>query len=118
MEFQPWACIYSPVPLLPSPLPPTHTHAWKAHTHTHTQNRNHPVVQNGVSLYFRGFPILQATLQSLLEKGMSNAQEVILTGCSAGGLATYIHADYVASILPPTAKYRAMADAGCVKSLC
>ena len=43
---------------------------------------------------------------------MKYAQEVILTGCSAGGLATYIHADYVATVLPKSAKFRAMADAG------
>ena len=43
---------------------------------------------------------------------MKNANEVILTGCSAGGLATYVHADYIASIIPQSAKFRAMADAG------
>jgi O-palmitoleoyl-L-serine hydrolase len=32
---------------------------------------------------------------------------VLLTGCSAGGLATYLHADYVASIVPASVtKYR------------
>ena len=45
---------------------------------------------------------------------MKNADEVILTGCSAGGLGTYIHADYVASVVPQSAKFRAMADAGYV----
>ena len=77
-----------------------------------THNRKDAVVQNGTKLYFRGFPILQAVLESLMDKGMKNAQEVILTGCSAGGLATYIHADYVASMLPPSVKYHAIADAG------
>jgi len=43
---------------------------------------------------------------------MNSASEVILTGCSAGGLATYLHTDYVKSILPSSVKYRAMADAG------
>ena len=80
----------------------------------HAPFRNHPVTHNGTVLYFRGFPILQAALQSLLDKGMKNADEVILTGCSAGGLGTYVHADYVASIVPQSAKFRAMADAGYV----
>ena len=79
---------------------------------TYALCRDNPVVQNGTTLYFRGFPILKATIQSLLDRGMSNAQEVILTGSSAGGLATYIHADYVASLLPQSVKYRALADAG------
>lgn len=30
----------------------------------------------------------------------------------AGGLATYIHADYVKSVLSPIVKYHALADAG------
>lgn len=30
----------------------------------------------------------------------------------AGGLATYIHADYVKSVLDPSVKYHAIADAG------
>ncbi len=47
---------------------------------------------------------------------MKNANEVILTGCSAGGLGTYIHADYVASVVPQSAKFLAMADAGYVIS--
>lgn len=45
---------------------------------------------------------------------MKNADEVILTGCSAGGLGTYVHADYVASVVPQSAKFQAMADAGYV----
>ncbi len=30
----------------------------------------------------------------------------------AGGLATYLHADYVQSVLQPSVKYHALADAG------
>lgn len=36
----------------------------------------------GTNIYFRGFKILQTVLKSVKDKGMSNAQEVILTGCS------------------------------------
>ena len=68
----------------------------------------------GTTLYFRGFKILQATLDSLMKAGMSSATDVILTGCSAGGLATYLHAQYVYDQLPSQAKqgYHAIADAG------
>lgn len=89
--------------------------------------------------------MLDALLDNLLESGLNNATEVILTGCSgvsyhyvhsrvsaecstiilvfivviyshmihtAGGLATFIHADYVGAYLPQNIKYRAFADAG------
>ena len=41
-----------------------------------------PVNVKGTNIYFRGFKILQLILQSVMDKGMSNAKEVILTGCS------------------------------------
>lgn len=86
--------------------------------------------------------MLDALLDNLLESGLNNATEVILTGCSgvlchsvcsrintehstiiivvshmihiytAGGLATFIHADYVGAHLPENIEYRAFADAG------
>ncbi|XP_011408782.2 PREDICTED: pectin acetylesterase 5-like [Amphimedon queenslandica] len=71
-----------------------------------------PVNVHGTDLYFRGFKILQAIIHLLMSKGMKNAQEFILTGCSAGGLATYLHADYIRSLFPPSVKYRAISDAG------
>ncbi len=33
-------------------------------------------------IYFRGFRILKATLKALFEKGLNDASEVVLTGCS------------------------------------
>lgn len=36
----------------------------------------------------------------------------IFSDFAAGGLATYLHADYVAAYLPPGIEFRAMADAG------
>jgi len=74
--------------------------------------RANPVDWKGSTIYFRGLKVLQANLAALLHAGMNSASEVILTGCSAGGLATYLHTDYVKSILPSSVKYRAMADAG------
>lgn len=41
-----------------------------------------PVQVGGTSIYFRGIKILDAIIQSLKDGGMSNAQEVIFTGCS------------------------------------
>ena len=49
-----------------------------------------------------------------MTKGLNDSTEVILTGCSAGGLATYLHADFVKQAIPQTAKYHAIPDAGYV----
>ena len=93
-----------------------------------TTDRDKPLDIDGTMIYFRGFRILKATLKALFEKGLNDASEVVLSGCSgtdghvssahyhlsfiAGGLATYLHADYVQSALGSTVKYHALADAG------
>lgn len=50
-------------------------------------------------LYFRGKRILDAAIETLRAPeyggGLDLATDVLLTGCSAGGLATFLHADYV-----------------------
>ncbi|XP_011405404.1 PREDICTED: pectin acetylesterase 5-like [Amphimedon queenslandica] len=71
-----------------------------------------PVQVSGTSIYFRGIKILEAIIQSLKDGGMNSAEEVILTGCSAGGLAAFLHADRVKSLLPRSVKYRVLPDAG------
>ena len=80
----------------------------------------------------RGYRILEAIINNLNEvRGMSAATDVVLTGCSgsyvaisiviflslpfsfeAGGLAVYLHADYVGTLLADGAKYKAFPDAG------
>lgn len=44
-------------------------------------------------------------------KGLLNADAAILSGCSAGGLATYLHCDAFASLVAPTPT-KCVADAG------
>jgi len=63
-------------------------------------NRDEPLVVTGLDgkkkpLYFRGKRIIDATLQTLLTLGLDKADNVLLNGCSAGGLATFLHTDYV-----------------------
>merc|ERR1719240_1613060 len=63
-------------------------------------DRDQPLVVTGLdgkqkSLYFRGKRIIDATLQTLRTLGLNKAENVLLTGCSAGGLATFLHTDYV-----------------------
>lgn len=57
---------------------------------------------------------VDAIIQTLTEKhSFGTAETVLLTGCSAGGLATYLHTDYVASQLPTSVtKYGASAISG------
>ena len=67
-----------------------------------------------MTLYFRGRRVLRALVQTLISRfGMSTAQEVMLSGGSAGGLATFLQADFVGGLLPPSVrKYRAVPISG------
>ncbi|KAL2550480.1 Pectin acetylesterase 9 [Forsythia ovata] len=68
---------------------------------------------NGTSLlYFRGQRIWQAILLDLLPKGLGQAKKALLSGCSAGGLATFLHCDNFTSYLPKNASVKCLSDAG------
>uniref|UniRef100_A0A803N7L1 Pectin acetylesterase n=1 Tax=Chenopodium quinoa TaxID=63459 RepID=A0A803N7L1_CHEQI len=73
----------------------------------HPNNELH----NGTSLFFRGQLIWEAVMDELLAKGMSNAIQALLSGCSAGGLATMIHCDDFRAKLPKIAIVKCLADA-------
>ncbi|KAL2934324.1 Pectin acetylesterase 5 [Bienertia sinuspersici] len=60
---------------------------------------------------FIGQLIWDAVIDELLEKGMSNTRQALLSGCSAGGLATMIHCDDFRAKLPKTAIVKCLADA-------
>eukprot|EP00041_Stephanoeca_diplocostata_P014326 m.259386 g.259386 ORF g.259386 m.259386 type:complete len:333 (+) comp19662_c0_seq12:37-1035(+) len=64
-----------------------------------------PKTIHGGQMYFRGRRVLDALLQDLLDNhGLDKATEVLLSGGSAGGLSTFLHADYVRSQLPASVK--------------
>ncbi|XP_060211194.1 pectin acetylesterase 8-like [Lycium barbarum] len=63
-------------------------------------------------LYFRGARIFKAIMEDLWSKGMKNAENAILTGSSAGGLATILNCDKFKSLLPNVARVKCVADAG------
>jgi len=66
-------------------------------------------------LHYRGRANLDAALDSLLARGLSNASNVVFTGGSAGGLATYFHLDHVAKRVrrwAPSVKVVGLGDAG------
>lgn len=84
-------------------------------------DRSEPVVVIGLdgkqkSLFFRGKRILDAVLSTLLTMGLDKAQNVLLTGFSAGGLATFLHADYVHNFLKsagvPIRRFKAAPESG------
>eukprot|EP00850_Spirogloea_muscicola_P012090 SM000077S21564 [mRNA] locus=s77:225245:233805:- [translate_table: standard] len=72
-----------------------------------------PVFENGTALYFRGHRILHAIIDDLLlNRGLAAADQVFVTGCSAGGLSVYLHCDEIVARMPPTATSKCLADAG------
>ena len=48
-------------------------------------------------MYFRGIKNIDATIEWALQNGLKTATEFVLTGGSAGGLSTFLHADRVAA---------------------
>ncbi|CAF2102476.1 hypothetical protein BRARA_E03089 [Brassica rapa] len=68
--------------------------------------------KNGTRLFFRGQLIWETIMDELLSMGMSDAKQGILTGCSAGGLATLIHCDYFRDHLPKDAAVKCVSDGG------
>ena len=73
----------------------------------------HPVVvaPGAPPIYFRGARVLRAMIAFLRAEGLADATEVVITGCSAGGLSTYAHADTWSAALPK-ARVVAMPDSG------
>ncbi|GMH09625.1 hypothetical protein Nepgr_011466 [Nepenthes gracilis] len=68
-------------------------------------------VNPATKLYFRGSRVWRAIIDDLLAKGMKNAQNAILAGCSAGGLTAILHCDSFSALLPG-AKVKCLSDAG------
>lgn len=88
-------------------------------------------------LQFRGQRIWEAAMTELMSKGMRNAQQVkilfaffillvfvihnlillivlqsLLSGCSAGGLASILHCDEFHTLFPSSTKVKCLSDAG------
>ncbi|KAF5480419.1 hypothetical protein F2P56_001171 [Juglans regia] len=68
---------------------------------------------NGTSLlYFRGQKIWDAIIHDLLPKGLGCARKALLSGCSAGGLASFLHCQNFTNYLPENASVKCLSDAG------
>jgi hypothetical protein len=76
-----------------------------------------PTVVDNSTLHFRGRSILDAEIESILtDRGMSKATDVVISGCSAGGLATFLHCDHWAAAIDKatTAETGAGAKVACM----
>ncbi|TXG54595.1 hypothetical protein EZV62_019851 [Acer yangbiense] len=69
-------------------------------------------VNPATNLHFRGARVFLAVIDDLLAKGMKNAQNAILSGCSAGGLTSILHCDKFRTLIPMGTKVKCFADAG------
>ncbi|KAK8961051.1 hypothetical protein KSP40_PGU017984 [Platanthera guangdongensis] len=63
-------------------------------------------------LFFRGQRIWSAAMEELMSLGMCYADQAILTGCSAGGLATIHHCDRFRALFSGSTRVKCLADAG------
>ncbi|KAL6627813.1 hypothetical protein ACP70R_031539 [Stipagrostis hirtigluma subsp. patula] len=63
--------------------------------------------------YLRGQRIWDAAIRHLLSIGMASADQLLLTGCSSGGLAVILHCDEFRAFFPSRgATVKCLADAG------
>ncbi|CAH9100663.1 unnamed protein product [Cuscuta europaea] len=67
----------------------------------------------GTPLYFRGARIYKAVMQEVLHKlGMKMAENALLVGGSAGGVAVSLHCDGFRDLLPKATRVKCFSDAG------
>ncbi|KAJ8444088.1 hypothetical protein Cgig2_025089 [Carnegiea gigantea] len=64
------------------------------------------------NLYFRGQRIWLAAMEELMSQGMRHANQALLSGCSAGGLATILHCDKFQALFPWNTRVKCLSDAG------
>lgn len=69
-------------------------------------------VNPATNLHFRGARVFVAIIEDLLAKGMKDAKNAIISGCSAGGLTSILNCDKFKSLLPAATKVKCLADAG------
>jgi len=76
-------------------------------------NRIEPYTHNGTTLYFRGKSIVESVFDDLAARfALFNATEIIITGCSAGGISVYLHIDWIRQRIPAHIKVSAAPDSG------
>lgn len=70
-------------------------------------------VSAALPFQFSGHNNIRAIMDSLLNStSLRNAAQLLVSGSSAGGFGTFINADYIASVVPPTVRVRAAPQGG------
>ncbi|KAJ0802260.1 putative pectinacetylesterase/NOTUM [Helianthus annuus] len=64
------------------------------------------------NLYFRGARVFTAIVEELMSIGMKDAQNALLSGCSAGGLASILNCDKFRGFFPSNTRVKCVPDAG------
>jgi len=76
-------------------------------------NNETSVLVQGRRLYFRGFRNLEAYHKDLATNhNLLSGTDFVISGCSAGGLATYLHVDWWTDNLPQGSHVKGMPDSG------
>ena len=70
-----------------------------------------PIYIKGAPYYFRGAVIVKETIEAMKTLGLSQATELLVEGCSAGGLAVLVTLDQIAAMLP-TIRVRGIPTSG------
>ena len=80
----------------------------------HQGYRKDPVLYKGSKLWFRGHNNTIGQLNSIdnLFNIFTQAKEIIVTGQSAGGLATFLWSNYIVNKASTSTKIRAVSDSG------
>ncbi|KAL0715000.1 hypothetical protein Bca4012_021979 [Brassica carinata] len=68
--------------------------------------------EQGSQLFYRGKRIWQAAMEEFMSLGMQKADKALLSGCSAGGLASILHCDDFRERLPLSTNVKCLSDAG------
>lgn len=64
-----------------------------------------PVIVGNQSLHFAGAHITEAVVAELAKSaGLRAATDVVVSGCSAGGIRVYAHLDQIRAMLPAAAR--------------
>ncbi|KAL1551563.1 [Wnt protein] O-palmitoleoyl-L-serine hydrolase [Salvia divinorum] len=69
-------------------------------------------VEDVHNLTYRGARIYDAMMDELLRIGMGNAKNALLSGTSAGGLATILHCDKFQALFHNTTRVKCLSDSG------
>ncbi|XP_073131930.1 pectin acetylesterase 8-like isoform X2 [Henckelia pumila] len=69
-------------------------------------------VNPATNLHYRGARVFLAVMEDLFAKGMKNAENAILSGCSAGGLTSILHCDGFQALFPMGTTVKCFSDAG------